>query len=67
MFCWTEDECEPICSEDKDFQIDEFNDLLIAECQRPFYFCNRALTKYEYVVNEDMYNEEKRVKQFIGT
>jgi len=64
--CWTDDECEPICSEEKQFKIEDFNDLQLSECQQPFYFCKRRLTKYEYIVNEDMYNEETRVKQFIG-
>ena len=63
--CWTSDNCAPICSEDKDFTIDGFNPQAF-ECQRPFYFCNRGLTLYQYKVNIGTLNEETRVKPLIS-
>ena len=63
--CWTDGNCEPICSEEKEFTIQGFNPQA-TECSNPFYFCNRKLTRYQYVVNEGWTNEETRIQQFIG-
>ena len=65
QICWTEDNCEPICSEDKEFTIEGFNPQM-TECSKPFYFCNRKLTKYQYVVHDGWTDEETRIQQFIG-
>ena len=61
QICWTDDECQPICSEDKKFAVDGFK-LQEMDCQRPYYFCSRGLTKYKYKGN----NGETRIRHFVG-
>ena len=63
--CWTDDNCEPICSEDKEFTIEGFNPQ-VSQCSKPFYFCNRKLTRYQYVVHDGWTDKETRIQQFIG-
>ena len=65
QICWTDDNCEPICSEDRKLTVEGFKTSEL-DCQRPFYFCNRGITRYEYKVNKGLKNEETRVKHFIG-
>ena len=58
QICWSSADCEPVCSEDREFKIEGFKTDV---CNRPFYYCNSGLTKYTYIENG-----ETRAKKFIG-
>ena len=41
QICWTEDYCESVCEQDREYKIEGFQPT---ECSRPFNFCSASLS-----------------------